>query len=294
MADSQTGYVRLEEFAPPAPKELAKAIDKLRGKGAKQLIVDLRGNPGGDIEAMVAIAGSGFLRATDEVFHTQSRKRSSLDTVLTSENGEFAKLPLVLLIDAESASALRNAGRAHSRIMIGLLLSAAGAREGANPDSLPLPNGDVVWLTTARAVTPSGRVIQRRYAGLAARPVFGAVPVEDGAGDDTSTVYRTDAGRQVRGGGGVLADVAGPAPVELPVWFSVAVDSGYLAVADSVGELWDRTMQPSGPGYTIRSPGIPGWSSPSSGGSRTSSGFRLPREFRFVPGLGVSLPIGPL
>jgi carboxyl-terminal processing protease len=235
MADAATGYLRLTEFTPLAPKELQDALKKLKGMGAKQVILDLRGNPGGDIEAMSAIA-SGFLPKQTEIFHVQGRKTSSIPPALTSENGDWAKLPLILLIDAESASAaemLAGSLQDHDRALI---LGRRSFGKALIQTSLPLPNGDVVWLTTARIVTPSGRVIQRRYvAGRTEDYLAGAG--RQGTAEDTVTVYRTDRGRPVRGGGGIQPDVVLPSPPELPVWFSMAIDSGYGGVVDSLARL---------------------------------------------------------
>jgi carboxyl-terminal processing protease len=233
MADQTTGYIRLAQFTPPAPKELADAVKKLRGMGARQLILDLRGNPGGDVPAMVEIA-SAFLSARAEVFHTQGRKKTGFESVVTREAGEFAGLPLIVLIDAGSASAaemLAGSLQDHDRALV---VGRRSFGKALMQSSLPLPNGDIVWLTTARVVTPSGRVIQRRYSGIGTEQYF-ALAGKSGAAEDTLTVYRTEHGRPVRGGGGIEPDVSRPLSAELPVWFSVAADSGYeTAVADSV------------------------------------------------------------
>lgn len=233
MADGTTGYVRLSEFTPLAPKELEDAVKKARGMGARQLILDLRGNPGGDIDAMIRIA-SAFLPAGAQVFHTQGRKKTGFESVVTHDAGDFAKLPLVVLIDAGSASAaemLAGSLQDHDRALI---VGRRSFGKALMQSSLPLPNGDVVWLTTARVATPSGRIIQRRYSGVGTEQYF-ALAGKGGAPDDTTAMYQTDHGRPVRGGGGIVPDVERPISAELPVWFSVASDSGYdTAVADSV------------------------------------------------------------
>lgn len=236
MADRTTGYVRLAQFTPPAPMELSAAVKKLRGLGAKQLILDLRGNPGGDIQAMVEIA-SAFLPARTEVFHTQGRKKTGFESVVTHDAGDFAKLPLIVLIDAGSASAsemLAGSLQDHDRALI---LGRRSFGKALMQSSLPLPNGDIVWLTTARVVTPSGRVIQRRYGGVGTEQYY-ALAGKAGAAEDTLAVYHTDRGRPVRAGGGIVPDVTRPVMAELPVWFSVATDSGFdTAVADSVAGM---------------------------------------------------------
>ena len=243
MVDQATGYVRLAQFTPPAPRELSAAVKKVRGMGAKQLILDLRGNAGGDIGAMVEIA-SAFLPSKVEVFHTQGRKKTGFESVMTRDAGDFAKLPLIVLIDAGSASAaemLAGSLQDHDRALI---VGRRSFGKALMQSSLPLPNGDVVWLTTARVVTPSGRIIQRRYSGIGTEQYY-ALAGKSGTAEDTLAVYTTKHGRPVRGGGGIVPDVSRPISAELPVWFSIAADSGYdTAIADSVA----RTLPAGVPG----------------------------------------------
>lgn len=235
MVGPQMGYIRLTEFTPPAPKDLKKRIQKARDMGAKQLILDLRGNPGGDVEAMAAIA-SMFLPRHTKIFHTQSRRKALSDAISTEEDGEFAKLPLLLLIDAGSASAaeiLAGSLQDHDRALI---LGRRSFGKALIQSSLPLPNADMVMLTTARVVTPSGRVIQRRYSGIRTDEYLEQAG-RGGFKEDTLKVYRTARGRELRGGGGILPDVILPEPPALPIWFTVASDSGYDGVSDSVAKL---------------------------------------------------------
>jgi peptidase S41-like protein len=181
---------------------------------------------------MVSIS-STFLPAGTEIYHTQGRKRTGLDSVVTKRQGEFVKLPLIVLINSESASAaeiMAGSFQDHDRALI---LGRRSFGKALMQSSLPLPNGDVVWLTTARVVTPSGRIIQRRYSGQGLDQYIAGAG-KAGSAEDTLISYRTDRGRQVRGGGGILPDVVRPVSAELPVWFSVALDSGYDSVADSV------------------------------------------------------------
>jgi len=203
------------------------------------LIIDLRGNPGGNVAALIEIVAM-FLPAKSDVMHAQGRKKTGLETVTTKDDGEFRNMPLIVLVDEGSASAsemLAGALQDHDRALI---VGRRSFGKALVQMALPLPNGDVVWLTTARIASPSGRVIQRSYTGveaeryreLAGKPVVGT---------DTLLLYHTDAGRPVRGGGGITPDVVREAP-PLPVWFTAAADTGLvLAVADSVAETLPNT-----------------------------------------------------
>jgi len=97
--------------------------------------------------------------------------------------------------------------------------------------------GDNVWLTIGRIRSPSGRIIQRRYKGLRYEQYRG-LEGKGGQASDTLEIFHTRNGREVRGGGGIAPDVALPAAVALPVWFTLASDSGFDdAVSDSVAPL---------------------------------------------------------
>jgi carboxyl-terminal processing protease len=232
LADSLTGYVRLAEFGVKAASEVHDALRRLRGQGAGQFILDLRRNPGGVVFAAVELASEFFPKNT-VVFRTRGRKKDVDTTFVTKHDGEFAGVPLIVLIDGGSASAaeaLAASLQDHDRA---LLLGRRTFGKALMQLSFLTPSGDVVWLTIGRVITPSGRFIQRRYRGLRYEEyhAFGGVA---GAGEDTLEVFRTDHGRAVRGGGGIAPDVELPRPAPIPVWWSAAVDSGLdEAIADS-------------------------------------------------------------
>ena len=233
MADSITGYVQLQDFKLGAGKDVHEALDRLRGAGARQIILDLRLNPGGLMAAAVDVASELLLRNT-LVFRTQGRKIDTNRAFVTDRDGSFSNIPLIVLIDpgtASAAEALAACLQDHDRALILGRTSFGKALEQA---SFPLPSGDVVMLTIARVVSPSGRVIQRRYEGLGYEQ-YVSLAGRGGDSSDTARAFRTDHGRTVKGGGGVTPDITLPPGAAMPVWWSVAMDSGFAsAVADSV------------------------------------------------------------
>ena len=240
MVDSTTAYVRLEEFGPKAPEELRAALKSVRR--ARQVILDLRGNPGGSVIAAVEVA-SEFLPKGTVVFRTRGRKRDVDTTYVTKRDGEFRTLPLIVLVDAGSASAseaLAGSLQDHDRALI---MGRRSFGKALMQAPFFLESGDIVWLTIGRVITPNGRFIQRRYHGMAAEQYI-HLAGQTGAAEDTLTAFKTDGGRTVHGGGGIAPDVPLPAPPDLPVWFSVASDSGYdTVIADSVA----LTLNPGNP-----------------------------------------------
>jgi carboxyl-terminal processing protease len=232
MVDPQTGYVRLEEFGPKAADEVAKAIRQLKSQKARQLILDLRGNPGGIVNEAVDLAAE-FLPAKTLVFSTRGRKKAVNDDFRTKGGGDFEELPLILLVDQGSASAseaLAGSLQDHDRALI---VGRRSFGKALMQTGFLVPSG-FVELTVGHVYTPGGRYIQRRYQGLAIEQYY-AFAGKGGVEEDTTRVYHTDDGRPVRGGGGIAPDVGVPAAALAPAWWSVAADSGFDdAVADSV------------------------------------------------------------
>lgn len=232
MLNPETGYVRLDDFGETGADEVQKAVRQLRSTKARQLILDLRGNPGGIVTEAVDLAAK-FLPGKTLVFTTRGRKKVVNEDYRTKGQGEFVDLPLIVLVDGGSASAseaLAGSLQDHDRALI---VGRRSFGKALMQTGFLVPSG-FVQLTVGHVLTPSGRFIQRRYRGFAIEQYY-AFAGTAGDGADTLTLFRTDNGRPVRGGGGIAPDLAVPAPVPPPAWWSTAADSGYdNVVADSV------------------------------------------------------------
>jgi carboxyl-terminal processing protease len=241
MVDSITAYVRLDEFGAEAAKEVHDALDRMKGQHMRRAILDLRGNPGGYVIAAVELASEFFPRGT-VVFKTRGRKHDVDTTYTTKRDGAYAALPLIVLIDEHSASAaeaLSASLQDHDRAL--LLGRRSFGKALMQMDFLVMPMEDDLHLTIGYVLSPSGRFIQRRYRGLAVQQYY-AFAGKSGAEADTLHEFHTDDGRIVRGGGGIAPDVPLPKPAPLPVWWSVAADSGFDdAVSDSVAQTLPAT-----------------------------------------------------
>jgi carboxyl-terminal processing protease len=240
MADATTGVIRLAQFRANSGDEVERALRDLKGRGMQRAILDLRGDPGGLVGAAVDVAGLFFPRGT-LVFKTRGRRREADRDFVTERDGPFRDLPLIVLIDERSASAseaLAASFQDHDRALV---LGRRSFGKALMQHPFVLQTGDVVMLTVGRVLTPNGRFIQRRYEGIGVAQ-YESMGGTAGAAEDTAATFKTDAGRVVRGGGGVLPDLELPAPATLPVWFSVASDSSYdTAVADSVAQTLATT-----------------------------------------------------
>ncbi|MEN8375577.1 MAG: S41 family peptidase [Gemmatimonadota bacterium] len=231
LLDQRTGYLRLTRFRADAGEELRDAIERLRDNGADRLILDLRGNPGGALNAALDVAGL-FLPKRAVVFRMFGRKADTNAEASLDRAGPFQRMALVVLVDASSASAseaVAGALQDHRRAVI------VGRRTfGKALAQAPffLPGGDVVWLTIGRIWTPSGRSLQREYRNRtieayredAGSPDRGRAADEDGA-----------PGEEERGG--VAPDLPVERPGAPPAWWSAALEQDLqLAVADSVAQ----------------------------------------------------------
>lgn len=251
LADHRTGWIRLREFDDNAAEDLRREIRRLRKAGAARLVLDLRRNPGGLVLEAVDVAALFLPRGT-LVFSTHGRKRAVEEEYRTRKDGEFAELPLALLVDAASASAaeaLAGSLQDHDRAL--LVGRRTFGKALMQAPFVVAPTGDVVWLTVGRVATPSGRVIQRAYRGLGVEQ-YRSLAGQGGAEADTLEVFRTAGGRSVRGGGGIAPDIQVAPPPDLPAWWGAAADSGLLlAVADSAGAELPGNL----PGWTQDRPG---------------------------------------
>ena len=197
MLDGDIGYVPLQRFNDVASRELASAVQRLRQQGAKGLILDLRGNPGGDLDESIKVANV-FLPPGTKVVEVRYRSRPT-EVRAGDQQPVSADLPLVVLTDSSTASAseiVAGALQDHDRA---ILLGTTSFGKGVVQTLYPLDQGWYLKITNAKWYTPSGRSIQRdRHRG---GPADSVVP------DHLRPVYKSDAGRQVYGGGGIVPDV---------------------------------------------------------------------------------------
>jgi carboxyl-terminal processing protease len=218
LFDSGVGYISLNPVSETSAEELRQEIAAMKAKGMKSLIMDLRGNPGGLLDQGVKVADL-FLDSRQEIVSTRGRARGSTKEFYDEARQAWPDLPIVVLVNDGTASAaeiIAGALQDHDRAVV---VGAPTFGKGLVQTLFPLGEGIALKLTTARWYTPSGRTIQRiakdeedQAAQAAMAAVADTVP---GAPDKESSdsalkerpIFHTDAGRVVRGGGGIVPDL---------------------------------------------------------------------------------------
>lgn len=218
LIDDVTGYIRVNKFGRTTYDEFYTDMVKLRDAGAKRYVVDLRGNGGGFMEMAVMMANE-FLPAGQLIVATHGRDESAESTAVSDGGGTFQDAELTVLIDEFSASAseiFAGAIQDHDR---GLVVGRRSFGKGLVQRQMELPDGSAVRLTIARYYTPSGRCIQKTYTHgenldyaheIVDRYNSGEIFNGDSIKHDDSMIFKTDVGRVVYGGGGIMPDIFVP------------------------------------------------------------------------------------
>jgi len=210
-----TGYIALTAgFSSKTDEELTDALAQLKLEGMRQLVLDLRGNPGGLLDEAIKVS-TRFLAPSEKILEVRGRDgESSAHTYEVPDNNEPETIPMVVLVDRQTASAseiVAGALQDHDRaLIVGENTFGKGLVQGV----FRLWGGTGLVLTTAKYYTPTGRSIQRNYANVSFYDYY-LNRSEDQSATGTSQhgdALRTDLGRTVYGGGGITPDVDVKAP----------------------------------------------------------------------------------
>lgn len=206
------GYIKINKFSATTADEFQEAFNKLRQQGPMNaLVLDLRGNPGGYLEAAIKLSDE-FLGKGELITYTEGRTQPRRDYLATA-TGLFEQGKVYVLLDEGSASASEIVAGALQDQDRAVLLGRRSFGKGLVQEQFGMPDGSAVRLTVARYYTPSGRSIQKPYkAGeseddLVSRYQHGEFFSKDSIQVNDSVPYRTKKGRVVYGGGGIIPDV---------------------------------------------------------------------------------------
>ncbi len=201
FASPGIGYIRLERFSRRAGEEVRQAIQELKVKGnLDALILDLRGNPGGLLDAAVDVAGK-FLPKGSTVVSTRGRNPESEKKFVSNEEPLLPSIPVAVLADHGSASASEIVAGALQDLDRAVVVGTTTYGKGLVQTILPLSYGAQLKVTTARYYTPSGRCIQEvDYQHKDKNGIFAVTP------DSLRKEFQTAHGRPVYERGGIHPD----------------------------------------------------------------------------------------
>ncbi len=220
MLEPGVGYIRMGRFSATTSEELEEALQRLEEQGMEGLVLDLRGNAGGYLTQAIDVTDK-FIQDGKKIVYTQGRILGSSEEYYATQN-THPDFPLVVMINAASASASEIVSGAVQDWDRGLVVGNTSFGKGLVQRQYPLPNGGALLLTVARYYTPSGRLIQRPYEAGDRMEYYrqaGGNHAEDDAeleSVDTAeaadsaaapTNYTLVQNRPVDGGGGITPDV---------------------------------------------------------------------------------------
>lgn len=161
VIEGDIGYVKISEFQERTGSDLRETIKKLRADGAKSLIIDLRNNPGGLLDAAVETADL-FLQPGTMIVYTEGRDPKKRMEFRARKRTEFDDMALVVLVNKGSASAAEIFAGAMKDNKRGLVIGEATFGKGSVQTVIPLKDGSALRLTTAAYYTPSGKNLRNK------------------------------------------------------------------------------------------------------------------------------------
>ncbi len=217
MPGATTGYIKISTFSSKTYSEFMDAVKKLKTKGMTNLILDLRSNSGGIMDAANRITDE-FLRDGKMIVYTQGRKHGKTEIYATDKHTSLLDVDLAVLIDEFSASASEIIAGAIQDNDRGWIIGRRSFGKGLVQEPVNFNDGSALRLTVARYHTPSGRCIQREYKNgieeyyqdVLDRYLNGEMLKKDSVKLNDSLKYTTTNDRVVYGGGGIMPDIFVP------------------------------------------------------------------------------------
>ncbi len=245
IPNTDIGYISVNQFRATMFDEFVQAARKLRSEGMKRMILDLRGNPGGLLEQAFEMADA-FIPDGKKIVYTKGRQAAFDDDYTATGGGEFEDIPLIILIDAGSASASEIVSGAVQDLDRGLIVGETSFGKGLVQRPYELSDGSSYRLTISRYYTPSGRSIQRDYKDAGKyRALQGRTETDEGdnfehkeKGDSARPAFKTLGGRTVYGGGGIVPDYVVKSDTATKLFIEIA--------SKVLREFCDRYMNENG------------------------------------------------
>ena len=202
MVTEDIGYIKLSNFTTGAGREVEKAVRQLKEEGAKKIIFDVRGNPGGLLSESVNVSNV-FIPKGSEVVSTKGKVKDWNKSYKALDNPVDTEIPLVVLTSSRSASAAEIVSGVLQDYDRAVLVGEKTFGKGLVQATRPLTYNSQLKVTTAKYYTPSGRCIQAiDYSNRNIDGSVGRVP------DSLKSAFQTSSGRVVYDGGGIKPDIA--------------------------------------------------------------------------------------
>lgn len=198
------GYLKITQFSRPTVEQFQQALEKLNDQGLKQLIIDLRGNPGGLLDQAVDLVGI-FIEKGSTIVLTDGRIPASRNEFVARTDEKFPDLPIIVLVNSASASASEIVAGAFQDLDRALVVGTRTYGKGLVQRQYPLPLDTAIQITTAKYYTPSKRCIQRSY--LTPHERYFQKLSSGKSTPESDKKYFSRGGRPLQGGGGILPDV---------------------------------------------------------------------------------------
>jgi len=215
MMNETTGYIQLRDFSETTDRELGAALRDLTKQGMKQLVLDIRENPGGPLDQAIKVSNR-FLRKGDLIVYTRGRISNSDQNYHAVENSDYTNIPMVALANRRSASAseiVTGALQDHDR---GLVVGETTWGKALVQSIYRLSEGAGLALTTAHYFTPAGRLIQRPWDESFDEYLSYTTREQDPNVQHSASQlkYTLRLGRKVYSGGGIEPDYRMAGPIE--------------------------------------------------------------------------------
>jgi carboxyl-terminal processing protease len=241
------GYVTLKTFSEDAGSEVGKAVRELLKKKIKGLVFDLRFNPGGLLPQAIEVAEK-FLPQKSLVVYTRGRMQNQNHEYYVTENPILPQdIPMVVLVNYASASASEIVSGALQDWDKGLIVGDTTFGKGSVQSILPVDEDHHLKLTTAFYYTPSGRCINKPENGIRGKNLKAddddadaeegdktkpSSAAKDTAAKKDTTTYKTNKGRVVFGGGGIVPDTIVKQPIPGFLIRSLFVKDAFFSFAN--------------------------------------------------------------
>jgi carboxyl-terminal processing protease len=213
MIDRETGYVGITDFAEHTDEDLGAALESLSKKGMKRLVLDLRSNPGGQLDQAIRITNR-FVPKGAMVVYTRGRVPNSDQDYRATDTPEYTSIPMITLVNRSSASASEIVSGALQDYDRSLIIGETTFGKALVQSVYRISGGAGLALTTARYYTPSGRLIQRPWDGTFDEYLTYTMKDQSQRSYSADQLKYTTGGRKVYSGGGIEPDERFDGPLE--------------------------------------------------------------------------------